>query len=647
MLPKHFRLSVDEVYPQVGIYSVRVSPDADHLAFVFRRSRILTLETEHAQERANGVPKRSLRDSSTAEVCLLALEDGSIRPLLSTGAQFGALSYGPKTAAGRELLIYDHSTRVIEVVSTRGRDRRSIFTRRLILPRHELGDDDLARPRWSPDGKSILAAVHRGGNCQLIAISADGSGWRRLLEIEGIISSWDWSSDGQHIVVITRHQDALTGDVLIVDAVSDSQEPIRIASEASFEYRKPVARWSPNCTIILRSNRSGWSKLWIVNPMDQTAEPLTYGDWDDYAFHINTDGRIVYASRAEQPGTGDDLWILHPTDRRPERLTCHPGVNVPLGWAGDTVVYWHTSGTEWGEIWRIDIGEQSGRPLTTSLPIELSAKVASPLEVSVPGPDGDLSGLVYLPAYHSDGQQHPAIVWVHGGPTRISRLTWDPFCRWLANEGFVVMTLNYRGSVGHGVPHMEAVAGPGLGSSDLDDVLASGNYVRQLPEVDLTRGIGIGGYSYGGYLALMAVTQQPRDFSCAFAGMAVSDWVVAQAETNLRYYDRWLIGGWVYEKSDHAADRSPISHVQNLRVPLLITHGEDDATVPARQMKRFVEKARALGKEVQAKFYPHEGHTLRIRANQQDELNRISSFFRRYLQSWNFVDNPSLAQSHE
>ena len=82
---------------------------------------------------------------------------------------------------------------------------------------------------------------------------------------------------------------------------------------------------------------------------------------------------------------------------------------------------------------------------------------------------------------------------------------YNPYLCWLARLGYFVCVPNFRGSTGFGVAHMDAVLGDGCGSADLSDCLACAHYIRSLPEsqLDLQRGVGVAGHSWGGYLALM------------------------------------------------------------------------------------------------------------------------------------------------
>ncbi len=269
----------------------------------------------------------------------------------------------------------------------------------------------------------------------------------------------------------------------------------------------------------------------------------------------------------------------------------------------------------------------------------------APEEVLITHDDStQIPAFIYLPAYYQEGQRYPAIVWIWGGPTSMCRYEFQPLYNWLANQGYIVISPNYRGSIGYGMKHMLAVIGEGLGKNDLSDVLTTGRYVRSLPYVDVARGIGVGGHSWGGYLALMAVARAPDDFSCAVAGAAISDWFIQQAQTDTRNYDYWLLDGWAYELEKRTLERSPVNFVEHIKVPLLVYHGEEDHNVPFLQAMTFVEKAQQAGVKIEYIGYPGEGHGNKKMENLQDMQDRIRSFYRRYLHAWNFRDNPCADQ---
>jgi dipeptidyl aminopeptidase/acylaminoacyl peptidase len=627
------QLTVTEVYPRQAIYGFQLAPDGKRLSFVLQRD----LRVEEVVEKG----RKKIKATPLADLYLLSSDGGYPRPLTDSGDCSNPAVWSPDG----EWLAFEREGG-LQIMPVAGGEVRTVYRGKLYHPPLWAGDAYLGYPRWSPDGNFILFATREEPYTALRLVSADGRLQRELLSLEGYIIGWDWSPDARQVVLVTRSENGWVGDVRLLEVEAGR---VRVLwEEENYEYQKPVAVWSPDGeSIIFRSNRSGWAKLWVYRLDDQEPKPLTSGEWDEYAFRLSPDGKwVVCASKAEQNGSGDDLWLIPLSGGEPKRLTYHPGVNTPLAWSNDDrIYYWHSSPIEPGDLWVVSAGGGEPKRLTWSSPIELERKLRTPEEVLIPNDDGtQIPALVYLPVYYQKGQRYPAIIWIRGGPTAVCRYEFNPFYNWLANQGYVVITPNYRGSIGYGIRYMVAVAGEGLGKNDLSDVLATSRYIRTLPYVDLTRGLGIGGHSWGGYLALMAVIHAPDDFSCAVAGAAITDWFIQQAQTEVRYYDRWLIGGWVYEQTERAKERSPVNFVECIRVPLLLYHGEEDRDVPFSQFWPFVEKARQAGVEVECVTYPAEGHENQKLENQQDLLTQIQAFFRRHLQPWNFRDNPCADQ---
>jgi dipeptidyl aminopeptidase/acylaminoacyl peptidase len=444
---------------------------------------------------------------------------------------------------------------------------------------------------------------------------------------------------------LTRFHDSRGGDVRLVRL--DGSGSRVLCEEGGYDYQVAAAAWTPDgSSIVLRSNRTGWSKLWLMSPADGSARPLTEGEWDERDFCLAAGGaEVACASRRDQEGAGDDLWALSLAGGRPRRLTRHPGINLPLAWAADgRVFYWHTSPTEPGDLWAVPESGGPPRRLTYSAPLELERKLAAPEEVVVPGEAGGIPTLIYRPVDYQPGQKYPALLWMHGGPSRSSRFEFSPFHNWLANLGFIVLSPNFRGSTGYGLDYAARVSGEGVGKADLADVLATARFARALPEADLGRGLGIGGHSWGGYLTLLAIAHAPHEFACAYASRPITDWRIQQPETEVRYYDHWLLGGWVYEHPERAVERSPVSYVDRIRVPLAMDTGDLDDDVPFRQCIEFAEKARAAGVAIDFKVYRGESHYLHGPEAQADWLGRVRDFYRRHLHPWDYTDNPPAMQ---
>jgi dipeptidyl aminopeptidase/acylaminoacyl peptidase len=193
----------------------------------------------------------------------------------------------------------------------------------------------------------------------------------------------------------------------------------------------------------------------------------------------------------------------------------------------------------------------------------------------------------------------PVIMLVHGGPTWLDTDRFSPEVQSYVDSGFAVGMVNYRGSTGYGRAWRDRLIGD-IGGPELVDVNAG------LADL-VARGIGdparavIGGWSWGGYVTLMEIGTHPHLWSCAIAGVPIGDYVMSYEDMSpeLQAYDRALLGAAPADMPDLMRERSPINHVDRVRVPVLFIIGENDSRCPVRQAMAYVDRLRELGR-------PHE-----------------------------------------
>lgn len=212
---------------------------------------------------------------------------------------------------------------------------------------------------------------------------------------------------------------------------------------------------------------------------------------------------------------------------------------------------------------------------------------------------------VFIPKTVKQGKKYPLIVFSHGGVHLHFAMGYIHILRELLTQGYIVIAPDYRGSTGYGKKFYEAID---YGGRENDDVLAARDYmVESYSIVDSTR-VGLLGWSHGGMISLMNILQWPEKYTCAFAGVPVSDVTYRLSYMYKTYANdftpKYHIGGTPQEKPEEYARRSPVTYAKNLCRPLMITTCINDDTVSVKEVERMIEALKAHNKEFEYKIYP-------------------------------------------
>lgn len=233
------------------------------------------------------------------------------------------------------------------------------------------------------------------------------------------------------------------------------------------------------------------------------------------------------------------------------------------------------------------------------------------------------------PAGYNSNTRYPLVVLVHGGPTGRWSDAFEPWGQLLAARGYAVLYPNVRGSTGYGHTFVEANRAD-WGGGDWKDVIAGVDAMIARGIADSTR-MGIGGWSYGGYMAMWAVTQTNR-FRASVAGAGMSDLASEFGTENSALYDEWFFGT-PYEHQNEFIESSPITFVRHARTPTLILQGENDTTDPIGQSQQFYRGLRKYNVPSDFVLYPREGHGIREQQHMLDLYTRVIDWYDRWLRS--------------
>ncbi|OZC76969.1 S9 family peptidase [Rhodococcus sp. 06-418-5] len=207
----------------------------------------------------------------------------------------------------------------------------------------------------------------------------------------------------------------------------------------------------------------------------------------------------------------------------------------------------------------------------------------------------------------------PMVLLVHGGPWYRDSWTFDPIAQMLANRGYAVLQVNFRGSVGYGTAHTNAGVGQFAGAMH-DDLIDAVNWAVEAGYADRER-VAIMGGSYGGYAALVGASFTPDTFAAAIDCVGISD-LSNFMRTQPAFIGPGIINSWHRFVGDPAdpdqlADmlaRSPISKLDAIRAPLLIAQGANDPRVVKAESDNVVERLRSRGVDVDYLVFDDEGH---------------------------------------
>ena len=221
---------------------------------------------------------------------------------------------------------------------------------------------------------------------------------------------------------------------------------------------------------------------------------------------------------------------------------------------------------------------------------------------------------------------------IHGGPAGRWQDSLDQWGQMLASRGYAVFAPNIRGSSGYGQNFLGANKAD-WGGGDFKDAMAGVDYLIQKGIADPDR-LGIGGWSYGGYMSMWAVTQTNR-FKASVAGAGLSDLASEFGTESGSMGDEWYFGT-PYEHLDNFIKCSPITYIKNIRTPTLILQGEADTTDPVGQSQQFYRGAKRYGAACDLVLYPREPHGFREEKHMIDRDRRMIAWFEKYVP----VNNP-------
>jgi dipeptidyl-peptidase 4 len=375
-----------------------------------------------------------------------------------------------------------------------------------------------------------------------------------------------------------------------------------------------------------------WERYYSLDANATTAKPVllttTNGLIEDAtSAALSGDGKTLYYCTNASDIERRHIWAVPTAGGTPKRLSAGEGIETypqPLASGKQLAVLYFDVNTP-ASVGLVPADGGQARVIFPTLAKDFpKAEHVKPEIVVVKAPDGiEAHNQLFLPKDLKPGERRPAIIFVHGGPPRqmmpgyhyMQFYHWAyAVNQWLANQGYVVLSVNYRSGIGYGRSFRQAANTNARGNSEYQDVLAAGKYLQSRADVDPAR-VGIWGLSYGGLLTSQALARN-------------SDLFVAGAD---------LAGVHLYGSSLDTASTSykssAISAIDGWKSPVLLVHGDDDRNVDFAQTVGLVQLLRARGVYYELEVIPDDLHESMLHRNWVGTFGHMGDFLHRFV--WN------------
>jgi dipeptidyl-peptidase-4 len=383
------------------------------------------------------------------------------------------------------------------------------------------------------------------------------------------------------------------------------------------------------------SERSGFRHLYLLARDGRVIRPLTQGEWIvDSLVAIDEPRQLVYFTASKDGPTEMHLYRVPLGGGDITRITQEPGMHgVVMDRARAVFVDTHSSMDAPPSV-SVRMAEDGRLVHRVAVPPDprVQALALTPPEiVQLAASDGTpLFGTLYRPGPEAGPPPWPTIVSVYGGPhaqrvTHSWEQTVDMRAQYLRQQGYLVFELDNRGSARRGLAFEGAIKHD-LGNIEVQDQVAGVNWLVAQGFTDPKR-VGIYGWSYGGYMAAMALVRAPETFKAGVAGAMVSSW----DGYDTHYTERYM--GTPAGNPEGYRSSSVMSHVEALRGDLLLVHGAIDENVHFRHSARLIDALVKARKPYELMMFPSERHMPRGEADRVYMEERIRDFFDRSLRA--------------
>lgn len=588
-----------------------------------------------APNRNGEVPNpRSYVHPAKRELYKINLSDNTTEPL--------AEGHSPTLSADGHLLSYIHKGQVYLIDLMKDQEPQQIFSIRGSV-------SDLT---WSPDGQRLAFVSNRKDHSYIGIYNRLDATITYLAPGVDFDTDPMWSPDSRHIVFLKRpreadyviffaHKSGLPWSICIGDTHTGQAQIIWTAKEGRGSVYREISgqnqlMWTSSGHIVFPWEESGYTQLYSIDADGSNIRQLSRGKSEVQYVNISHDRKVIHFSSNEGDTDRQHIWSATFPEGRLQQMSYGTGIEwSPIISSSGTHLYClASSGTLPAHVARIE--GKKVMPLTLDELLAFPSQLlVEPEDVRITAADGlTVHGQLFKPRNMVSGRKYPAVIFFHGGSRRQMLLGFHhrdyyhnaySFNQYLASQGYIVLSVNYRSGIGYGLEFREATNYGAGGASEMNDVLGAGLWLRQRSDVDPDK-IGLWGGSYGGYLTAMGLAKAPDLFAAGVDIHGVHDWnvVIRNFMPDYNPLERTDISKIAYESS-------PMAYIKDWKAPVLLIHGDDDRNVPFSETVDIVEALRRHKVYFEQLVFPDEVHGFLLHSNWVKAYEAAFSFFERKL----------------
>ena len=452
-------------------------------------------------------------------------------------------------------------------------------------------------------------------------------------EVDHYLTSVTWSPDEKHIYIalLSRNQkhmelnqyDAVSGKLIKTLFKEDDAKYVEPQNELHFIPGK-------NNEFVWWSQRDGFMHLYRFNTDGKLLNQITKGDWivTDLVGENAKKKEFLIMTTKDSP-KDRHLYAVNWENGKLRKITTDAGThNVSVSSNGEYAIdNWSNDNTPR----KIDVLDANGKfkqnILTAQNPLA-NYNTAKVENVTLKADDGtDLYGKLIYPTNFDSSKKYPVIVYLYNGPhaqliTNRFPATGNLWYDHLAEKGYVVFSMDGRGSANRGLKFEQAIHG-NVATTEMNDQMKGVDFLKTLPFVDAER-MGIHGWSYGGFMTTSFMLRKPDVFKVGVAGGPVLDWT----QYEIMYTERYMESP--QDNPEGFKNTNLINRVKDLKGKLLMIHGAQDNVVVWQHSIDFIREAVKNG--VQMDYFVYPGHEHNVRGKDRVHLmQKITDYFDLYL----------------